>query len=587
MLSKHTPDLSYRRLATKGRHLTPSEGWPSLRIALLSDAASQQFVPVLRALFAENQVNVELFEGAFDGIELEVFDEHSALYDFDPNTIVLALSAQALRNSYFRSLDGDFVASTLARIQDLWSSLRSHSKAQILQFNYAIPSERYLGTYDVHVPGSLYAATKTINALMAKAAMQTVDVTLCDVDAISANIGRSQWFDDRLWNMTKAFCKLDFLPIVCQNVTEILLTQMGRVRKCVILDLDNTLWGGVVGDQGHLGVEIGPHGDGEAFWHFQHYILGLKKRGVILAVCSKNDLANALEPFDKNPDMVLKRSDIALFVANWDNKADNIRAIRENLNIGLDSMVFLDDSPFERNLVRQMLPDICVPELPEDPAEYVQYLSSLNLFETRCYSAEDVQRTDLYKRDADRTELRMRSSDIDEYLGSLEMTISIARFDEANLSRIAQLTQRSNQFNVTTRRRSEGECNAMMLNAQCIPLYAKLADRFGDHGLISVVSMLVSSEGLLITDWLMSCRVLARGVEEYLMNHVINIALTRDIPKVCAEYIPTAKNSMVKDLFTRFGFSRISERNDHTRWVIDPKTYIFSKTYVRAANSNG
>jgi FkbH-like protein len=233
-------------------------------------------------------------------------------------------------------------------------------------------------------------------------------------------------------------------------------------------------------------------------------------------------------------------------------------------------------------LVRQLLPEVTVPELPEDPADYVSFLSGLNLFETTSYSPADARRAEQYKEETERVALRESSSDISEYLRSLDMRMRIARFDPENLARIVQLMQRSNQFNLTTKRRSEEECRQMMLDAEnYLPFYASLADRFGDHGLISVVILQILEDTIYVTDWLMSCRVLARGAEEYLMNHVICTALRRRIPRICAEYIPTAKNGMVKDFFGRFGFERVSDENGYTRWTIDVRNYQPSTTFIQ------
>ncbi len=582
MISPHTPDLSYRRLSGKGRRLAAEPGFSQRRIAILSDAASQQFVPVLRALFHENGIDIEVYEGAFDGIELEVFSPGSGLYEFKPDVILLAFCTQALRARYFQNSKGDFVARSFERIRQIWAALRSRTSAQILHFNYAMPYERLFGNFDLQVSHSLYASTARLNFQIANAASEQPGITLIDVETISSNVGRFVWFDDRLWNITKAFCKLDYLPLVCQSVVEVVLTLLGRVAKCIVLDLDNTLWGGVVGDLGHLGIEIGAHGDGEAFFHFQHYLLALKKRGIILAVCSKNDLANAIRPFSENHDMVLRKEDISVFVANWDNKADNIRTIRERLNIGLDSMVFLDDNPFERNLVRQLAPEVIVPEFPEDPADYVRFLSSLNLFETTSYSPEDARRADQYKEEAGRIELRAAVTDVGEYLRSLEMQIRVARFDSENIVRIAQLTQRSNQFNLTTQRLNEGECRELMVDQKrFMPLYASLSDRFGDHGLISVIILKYVSDALIVTNWLMSCRVLARGVEEYLMARVVEIARKRNFQRIQAEYIPSAKNGMVKDFYARFGFEQESDDKGHTRWNLDINSFRPTMTYIQ------
>jgi len=345
------------------------------------------------------------------------------------------------------------------------------------------------------------------------------------------------------------------------------MASLGQVIKCVVVDLDNTLWGGVIGDDGLDGIEISAHGDGEAFYRMQQYLRALKQRGIVLAVCSKNEMANALLPFEEHPEMILRREDFAVFLANWNDKAVNIREIKGTLNIGFDSIVFLDDNPFERNLVRELIPGVVVPELPEDPADYVRAISELNLFETTSFSAEDAKRTELYQAEASRREQQAGFASVEEFLQSLDMRITVARFDPFHLPRISQLMQRSNQFNLTTRRLSEIECKALMENPACLPLYAKLADRLSDHGLISIVTVeaqpATNPAALAIRDWLMSCRVLGRGVETFLMNQVVEHARKLGLPEVTAEYIPTTKNGMVKDFFQQFGFEKSQRTQQH------------------------
>jgi FkbH-like protein len=545
-----------------------------IRIAILSDAASQQFVPLLRTLFHENGIGATIYEGAFDALEIEAFDSNSGLYTFRPDIVVLANCSQALRGRYYQHSGPGFADAAAESAFRIWDAIKSHCPARIIQCNYVPPLERQFGHYDLKVAHSLYSSVIALNQAIAAGAKTRGNVLICDVDSIASNVGRNHWYDERLWCLTKAFCNLEYLPLVAQAIAQIAGSTLGRVVKCVILDLDNTLWGGVVGDDGPLGIEIGPHGDGEAFYHFQNYLLTLKNRGILLAVCSKNNLENALQPFLENPGMVLKRDDITVFVANWDDKAGNIRAIRETLEIGLDSMVFLDDNPFERNLVRELVPEVIVPELPEDPADYVQAVSQLNLFESSSFSAEDVARAGLYKQEAERRELQTSFSNIDDYLKSLDMKIEAARFEKSKISRIAQLIQRSNQFNLTTHRYSEAECEQMMLNHQeCVPLYASLRDRFGDHGLISIVILRLLPESVEISDWLMSCRVLARGVEHALMTRVVGIANSRNARQITGDYIPTAKNAMVKDFYAQFGFSKVEGTEGRSQWHLDPAAY--------------
>ncbi|MFN8640372.1 MAG: HAD-IIIC family phosphatase [Candidatus Binatia bacterium] len=354
------------------------------------------------------------------------------------------------------------------------------------------------------------------------------------------------------------------------------LAGLGHVVKCLVLDLDNTLWGGVVGDDGVEGIAIGPYGDGEPFHRFQFYLRELKRRGIILAVCSKNDHDTALAPFRSHPEMVLREEDIAVFVANWDPKPDNIRLIRERLNIGFDSMVFLDDNPFERTLVRDTLPGVIVPEMPEDPSDYVRAIAELNLFETTAFSEEDRRRADLYRANAERERLATSSTDLTAYLASLDMRVTLARFDELHMTRIVQLLQRSNQFNLTTRRHNLAECRAMMGDGTTwVPWYLKLADRFGDNGLISVVILNRQAPELVIDSWLMSCRVLGRGVEAFAMNSVVDFARQHGYRAVVGHYLPTAKNAMVKDFYARFGYAKVGEGEaGDTVWRLEVSSYV-------------
>ena len=561
MSSYQARGLTYERLARESKKLEPLPDAPEIRIALLSDASTQHIVPLLRALLHRAGFNSAIYEGAFDAIEFEAYDSNSALYRFRPDAIVLLNSVQALRARFYqRQTDAiGFLNTAAQRVAAIWDALQARSTALILQSNFVLPYERHFGNFDQKVPQSLYSVTAALNTRIAESARGRAGVLIHDVESVASWAGRRTWFDDRFWDLTKSFCAMEHLPLVAHNIVDILMAARGRTVKCVITDLDNTLWGGVIGDDGLDGIRLNAHGDGEAHYRLQQFLRELKNRGILLAVCSKNDLENALLPFEKHPEMALRREDITVFVANWKDKAENIRAIRETLNIGFDSMVFLDDNPFERNLVRELIPGIIVPELPEDPADYVRAISELNLFETISFSSEDLVRAELYQREAERREAAAGFASVEEFLQSLDMRITIARFDSFHLPRIAQLIQRSNQFNLTTRRHSESECEALMRDEAIIPLYVKLSDRLGDHGLISIVVLEPKDGKLVIRDWLMSCRVLVRGVEQCVMNHVFALAAERGLAEVTGEYIPTAKNGMVRDFFAQFGFRKISE----------------------------
>jgi FkbH-like protein len=588
VLTPDTSHLDYAALIRASRTCDDTACARTMRVALLSDAAVPQLVPLLKVLLARKGVKLEVYQGEYDAVELDVFNEDSGLYAFTPDAVVILSSINALRLKYYRQQTDrqQFGDEAAAKCEALWDTIRQHSAAVIIQSNYVLPYERQFGNFDHKVPEAFYPTVMALNASIAAKARSRPSVLINDVEALASYVGRKQWCDERLWTLAKAFCAFEYLPLVAQNIVDILLSNAGHVVKCVVTDLDNTLWGGVIGDDGPEGIVISPSGDGEPFQRLQHYLLELKKRGIVLAVCSKNDEATALEPFRSHPEMVLREDDIAVFVANWNPKPDNIRTIKEALNIGYDSMVFLDDNIFERQLVRECLPEVIVPELPEDASDYVRAIAELNLFEVTAFSDEDTRRAELYRQNVQRQQVAMSVSDISEYLRSIEMTITMKRFDAFHLPRIAQLIQRSNQFNLTTRRYHLAQCEAMMNSEDtCLPLYLKLSDKFGDHGLISVVILQLQPAELVIDTWLMSCRVLGRGVEQYAMNEVVAVAKARGYASILGTYIPTAKNAMVKDFYERLGFEKVQEpENGEARWRLSVALYDPRIVHMEAAD---
>jgi FkbH-like protein len=573
----HDPprDLDYQTLIREARRSRTSDTAPAVRIALLSDAATQHLVPALRTLLGRRGIRLEAYEGAFGAFELETEDPQSGLYRFQPDVVVVLNSVQALTAAYYeRSTSSqEWANEALDRLTGVWDAIDRHGSALVVQSTFAIPEARAFGNLDLKVGDSIRWAASELNYRIAAAARSRNSVLLLDVEGIASWLGASVFFDARAWDLWKTFCRLDALTQVAKNIADIVLCARGRVVKCVVLDLDNTLWGGVIGDDGVEGIKIGSHGDGEPFYRLQLYMRELSRRGILLAACSKNTESVALKPFADHPDMVLRREHFSSFVANWNDKAENIRSIRGELNIGYDSMVFVDDNPFERDLVRQLLPEIIVPELPEDPAQYVEYLSGLNLFETPSFSAEDRARKDLYEREAVRRQEAAAFSSVEEFLASLDMKIAVEEFDEFHMPRISQLMQRSNQFNLTTRRLSVAECAALRADSKFLTLHADLSDRLGAHGLISVVIVERDAHRLWIRDWLMSCRVLGRGVEQFLMNLVVQHARERDLSAIIGNYRRTAKNPMVENFFTQFGFVKTAETADVAEWTINPRSY--------------
>ena len=561
-------------LTKEGRNYKPDPRHRTVRFALLADCSTQHLATLVKAIGKRAELNIEIYEAPFAGIALEIADSRSGLYDFDPDFVAILNHTEPLKSALLSQgaiAAEDLVAATAGH----WDILADRLRARVIQSTFVVPSERSFGNYERMVPDSLGQRVVDINDGLIKAARTRHNVLVNDVDYIAAEVGRSRWRDEKLWLIAKAPCALEFLPLLARNIVDIAAAAIGKVVKCVVLDLDNTLWGGVIGDDGLDGIRLGDLADGEAFVKFQRYLLSLKARGIVLAVCSKNDHHNAILPFERHPDMVLKPSDISVFVANWDDKAKNLRFIQETLNVGFDSMVFVDDNPFERSLVRGLIPDIIVPELPDDPAHYVRCLAELNLFETTTFSGTDRERAELYRVEAERTQAKTRFDNVDDYLRSLDMTVTVERFSPFNLPRIVQLMQRSNQFNLTTRRYSETECVRFLEDQDgYYPFTLSLSDRFGSYGLISIIILGLGADEIFIDEYLMSCRVLQRGVENFAMNHIFGVAREAGARRVLGRYIPTKKNGMVRQFYEQFGFVCIEAKEDgETVWALDVTDY--------------
>jgi len=576
MLRYDDQRLDYSALLRESRSLDDSHCTQTVRVAVLSDSAPQLLTPLFKTLLSLNAVRAEVYE-VYGSAELEVLDPQSGLYAFAPDVVVIANATFGLRQSFYSRSDrrASFVSDQMEACASAWAACRERTNATIIQTNYVIPHDKLFGSYDFQVGSSFAAAVARLNQRLVEQAHCTAGVFICDVDHLAAYHGRKHWLDEKMWLLSAAFCAFEYLPHSVQSVVDIMLSLRGEGVKCVVLDLDNTLWGGIIGEDGLDGIRIGHLGDGEAYTHFQHFLLALKERGILLAVCSKNNPETALQPFRGHPEMVLKEHDIVAFLANWESKAENITHISETLNLSLRSMVFVDDNPAERGIVREALPDVIVPELPEDPAEYVRCLAELNLFEATSHSSLDAERTDLYRVDAQRKLAGRTFSSPEDHLRSLEMRVDCRRFEPFHLPRVVQLLQRSNQFNLQTRRYSLAQCEAFMRDdTKWLPICVSLRDKYGDVGIISVVIASLETKTLAIEEWVMSCRVLARGVEQFAMNFIVESARTRGIDVVTGRYVPTEKNRMVKDFFAGFGFRKVQESaSGATDWEIQTSAY--------------
>ena len=536
-------------------------GLLSFKIAVVGDTATQLLCTAIRGMGVERGYNIDLFEAEYNQVERQLLDPTSDLYQFNADFIVIFQSTHKLGENHAMLSTEQQASLADERISFLASVCENPALAgkKIIYFNYPEIEDTVFGSYANKVDSSFTFQVRKLNYELMQLSQQYKNLFICDIAGLQNKLGRDMMFAANVYTSTEMILSMDAIPYVASRVMDIVSAVKGLFKKCLILDLDNTVWGGVIGDDGLEGIQLGHGlGIGKAFTEFQMWVKKLKQRGIIICVASKNNEETAKEPFEKHPDMVLKLEDIAVFQANWETKVDNIRTIQSILNIGFDSMVFLDDNPFERNMVRENIKGITVPELPEDPAEYLEYLYSLNLFETASYSNLDKDRTKQYQVEAKRVSLSKTFTNEADFLKSLNMVSVVSGFTKFNTPRVAQLSQRSNQFNLRTVRYTDADIEALANDANVIDLSFTLEDKFGDNGLIAVVIMKpLDKDTLFVDTWFMSCRVLKRGMENFTLNTMVEKAKAAGYKKIVGEYLPTPKNKMVENHYTGLGFTKI------------------------------
>lgn len=501
----------------------------------------------------------------------EILSPDSLVHSFDAEAVLIALDWRALPiAATLGESTNDVVNRILDYIQVILEGVRAHSKATCIVQTFPAPAERVLGSYDRLLPGSPLNVLGRVNLALSEI-VQRMGGVLLDVAALAESVGLVNWHSASAWNLAKFQFSEACVPLYADYVCRTIAAMRAKSRRCLVLDLDNTLWGGVIGDDGLAGIQIA-QGDatGEAFLDFQRYLLTLRNAGVVLAVSSKNNDQTARLPFRQHPEMLLREEHFAVFQANWNDKPSNLMAISRELSLGLESFVFVDDNPFERELVRRTLPQVAVPEMPEDPALYTLTLSSAGYFESVSFSSEDSNRADFYQGNARRAALQSQVTDIGSYLESLQMEIWFQPFEETGRKRITQLINKSNQFNLTTRRYTEAEVASFEASPDFFTMQVRLKDAFGDNGMISVVICRANPDLEWVIDtWLMSCRVLGRRVENMVLNEILLRAPERGIKYIRGFYLPTDRNSLVEHHYSNLGFSQVALHPDgSTEWLL-------------------
>lgn len=566
-LSQHRLDLNQLVKLAQCVHQTRVEGvglapLRPFRLGLTSNATMDLMAPAIVASALRYGVALEIVQAPFGLVEQVVLDRDSSFQRARPDAVLLAFDHHALGFSHVasdnqREIDAA-IGDAIARIDRLHEGLEAGCGAPMILQTLAAPPERLLGAYDLRLGGTESRLVDAYNRQLVSFLRDRTDFLL-DVAALAQTVGIEAWHDPAHWHAAKLPFHPRFAPFYGDHVARLIGAARGMSRKCLVLDLDNTLWGGVVGDDGVDGIVVGQGTPaGEAYLAIQRMALDLRERGIILAVCSKNDDAVAREPFRKRSDMLLREEHFAVFQANWCDKAENLRAIASQLNIGVDALVFVDDNPAERAIIRRELASVAVPELPDDPAFIPRVVLGAGYFEAVSFSSDDRMRSEQYRANAARAQLRESSTDIEGYLRSLEMTIQMSPFDGPGRARIAQLINKSNQYNLTTRRYTEAEVQGLEGDPNVFTLQARLIDRFGDSGMISVVICRPAGDGHKewhVDSWLMSCRVLGRRVEHAILNVIVSHARKAGIEALVGHYVPSGRNTLVQDHYSRIGFT--------------------------------
>jgi FkbH-like protein len=553
-----------------------------IRLALLASTTTEHLIPSLRIGALRRGLWMSVHSPPYGQTVSALMDPKDDLHDFRPDVILIAIDARSAIGTSAAD------ANALQDLEQLWELAGATGASLVIQQTLLPVFPLICGSHEFRVESSPATRVERVNAACRRNSVAR-KVAILDLDQRIVRDGLAAWHDISLWHASKQEIRPSAAPLYGELVGRLLGATFGLSAKVAVLDLDNTLWGGVIGDDGLEGIVIGKGSAvGEAFLDFQRHISLLSRRGVVLAVCSKNDETNARAAFDAHPDMLLRSGDIACFVANWDDKATNIRRIAETLNVGLDSLVFVDDNPFERRLVRRELPMVRVPELPDDPAYFATCIADAGYFEALDLTEEDATRSMAYQTTVQRDALRASATDMDSYLKSLDLRLSWRHFDALGMSRIEQLVNKTNQFNLTARRRTRAELEAIAAEQGSLALQFRLTDALGDSGMISVLIARPVPEmpdALCIDTWLMSCRVLGRQVESAVMNVLFEESARLGVSLLLGEYRETPKNAMVRDHYARLGFERAERTGNVQLWRMDLRSYKPIATHIEVEAS--
>lgn len=552
-------------------------GFIEKRIAVLGGSTTNEIVDQLELFLLNYGIKPVFYQSEYAQFWQDAVFGNEELDSFDPDIVYIHTNWRNI--TAFPCVsdskeDADrLLEDTFAHFAVMWDKLNEKFNCPVIQDNFDRPAFRLLGSSDISDYRGRTNFISRLNQKMYDYSQANKSFYINDVDFLAACYGLEGWSNPLYWHMYKYSLCLDAVPLLAKSVADIIKSIYGKNKKVLVCDLDNTLWGGVVGDDGVEGIQIGPEVPvGQIYSEFQQYIKELKSIGILLAVNSKNDEENALAGLN-HPDSSLKPDDFASIKANWNNKDMNMKSIAAQLNLGADSFVFIDDNPAEREIVKQANLGVSVPEM-DRVENYLRMIDRSGFFEVTSLTNDDLSRAEMYKANARRVQLQENTGSFEDFLKSLEMKAQIREFEPVYIQRIAQLTNKSNQFNLTTLRCSESDIKMMQMSEDYICLYGKLEDKFGDNGVVSVVSGQIEGVELHMRLWLMSCRVLKRGMEDAMLDALADDAKDKGLSSIIGYYYPTPKNNMVRDFYSRMGFSKVSEDEDgNTVWKLNLDSY--------------
>jgi FkbH-like protein len=546
-----------------------------LRLAVLRNFTIDPIIPVIKGEMALSGFYTVVYLGGYDAISQDVFNDKSSLYEFKPDIIILAQWLETLSPLLTRKFGpsvSDQVNNEIERvlngIDEFNGALRRNVNAPILINNFNIPSYPALGILDAQSENHQTQAILNLNKQILNSINQLQDVYLVDYMSLAARLGSEQGVDERYWQIGRAPIGRNALIPFGQEYGKFIRALNGKSRKCLILDCDNILWGGVVGEEGLDNIKLGEDYPGSCYKVFQQLILNLHDRGVILALCSKNNDTDVLEVLNLHPDMILREKNFSAMQINWEDKATNIIRIAQELNIGLDSLVFVDDSPFECDLVRKQLPQVAVLQLSSEPSTFSARLNAKSYFDTLTLSSEDRNRNKMYRAQFKRKQLYKASGSLEEFFAKLDMVVEIGLLDSTSIARISQLVQKTNQFNLTTHRHSEGNIRAFAESSEFDVFYIKLSDRIAEMGLIGVAIIKYDGKQADIETFLLSCRALGRGVEDAFMAQILNYVKEKECTSILGHYLASKKNIQVADFYGKQGFRLVSNNDGRSDWEL-------------------